>query len=161
MTDEPAGTNGPAAPRHAERLWPSPGVWAVGVGLGAAMGLVTAPLGAPVAVVTAVCGAAAAVAFLIWTTPRVVVSADRFVAGRAEVPVAVLGDVEVLDAPAMRHARGPGLDARAFLCLRGWLPAGVRVQLRDEADPTPYWLVSSRRPAELAATLTTAITSVS
>jgi hypothetical protein len=50
----------------------------------------------------------------------------------------------------MRQARGIRLDARAYLCIRGWLPAGARVILDDPEDPTPYWLVSSRRPEALA-----------
>src|SRR5690349_23096779 len=49
-----------------------------------------------------------------------------------EVPLDVVAHVEALDREAMRQARGVRLDARAYLCLRGWLPAGVRVQLRSE-----------------------------
>jgi hypothetical protein len=70
----------------------------------------------------------------------------------------LLGRVEVLDAERMRQARGPDLDARAYLCLRGWIATGVLVELRDTEDPTPYWLVSSRRPAELAAAISAAAT---
>ena len=68
-----------------------------------------------------------------------------FRAGRARIPVQLLGDPEVLDADGMRRARGPELDARAYLCLRGWIAAGVRVPVLDPRDPAPYWLVSSRR----------------
>jgi hypothetical protein len=56
----------------------------------------------------------------------------------------------------MRRARGPRLDARAYLCLRGWVAGGVRVTLNDPADPTPYWLVSSTDPTALARAITTA-----
>ncbi|HWJ84512.1 MAG TPA: DUF3093 family protein, partial [Cellulomonas sp.] len=34
-----------------------------------------------------------------------------------------------------------------------WIHAGVRIELVDPADPTPYWIVTSRRPDELAAAL--------
>ena len=78
---------------------------------------------------------------------------DPFRAGRARIPVALLGAPEALDAEAMRQARGPGLDARAYLCLRGWISAGVRVPVLDPRDPAPYWLVSSRRPEDLAEAL--------
>ena len=53
----------------------------------------------------------------------------------------------------MRQAHGPRLDARAYLCLRGWIPTGVRIALADPQDPTPYWLLSTRRPEALAAAL--------
>jgi hypothetical protein len=45
---------------------------------------------------------------------------------------------------------GPGADARAYLLLRPYLKRAVRVTVRDDRDPTPYWLVSSRDPEHLA-----------
>ncbi len=136
-----------------ERLWPS--LWLVPVVplLGTGFGLVTAPLGAAVAVPVAVLATLALGGMLLATTPTVAISGGVFTAGRARIPVDLLGRPEVLDADAMRHARGPGLDARAYLCLRGWVPTGVRVPVLDPRDPAPYWLVSSRRPAELAEAL--------
>ena len=47
--------------------------------------------------------------------------------------------------------RGPSLDARAWLSIRGWVDPVVKVTLADEKDPTPYWLVSTRRPEDLKA----------
>jgi hypothetical protein len=136
-----------------ERLWPS--VWMASVVplLGAGFGLVTGPLGEAVGVSVAVLATLALGGMLLASTPTVAVAEGVFRAGRARIPVDLLGAPEVLDADAMRHARGPGLDARAYLCLRGWIPAGVRVPVLDPRDPAPYWLVSSRRPAELAEAL--------
>ena len=37
--------------------------------------------------------------------------------------------------------------------LRPYLSRAVRIGIDDPADPTPYWLVSSRRPDRLAAAL--------
>jgi hypothetical protein len=39
------------------------------------------------------------------------------------------------------------------VCLRAWARTAVRVEVLDPADPTPYWLVSTRRPDELAAAI--------
>ncbi|MDX2025238.1 DUF3093 family protein, partial [Microcella sp.] len=50
-------------------------------------------------------------------------------------------------------ARGQRLDARAFLVLRPDIPAVLRVAVTDPDDPTPYWLLSTRRPEELAAAI--------
>ena len=41
----------------------------------------------------------------------------------------------------------------AFVVQRPWIPGAVQVHLDDPADPTPYWVVSSRRPDKLAAAL--------
>jgi hypothetical protein len=74
-------------------------------------------------------------------------------AGSARIPVALLGPAQALDVAAMRHELGPGLDARAYVCLRAWARTGVRVALDDPADPTPYWLISTRRPQLLVEAL--------
>jgi hypothetical protein len=136
-----------------ERLWPSVWLAPVVLLLGIGFGLVTTPLGGVVAVPVAVLATLALGGMLLATTTTVAVADGMFRAGQALIPVELLGRPEVLDAEAMRHARGPGLDARAYLCLRGWVSAGVRVPVLDPRDPTPYWLVSSRRPEELAEAL--------
>jgi hypothetical protein len=49
--------------------------------------------------------------------------------------------------------RGPLAEPRAHVVTRGWLSQSVRVQVEDPEDDTPYWLVGTRRPDELAAVL--------
>ena len=136
-----------------ERLWPSVWLAPVVLLLGIGFGLVTAPYGSGLAVTVAVVATLALGGMLLATATTLSVSDGVFRAGRARIPVDLLGGPEVLDADGMRHACGPGLDARAYLCLRGWISAGVRVPVLDPRDPAPYWLVSSRRPAELAEAL--------
>ena len=96
--------------------------------------------------------------FLSYGSARVVVTDRTFRAGRAQVPVSLLADPRALDAAETWQAAGPGADARAYLLLRPYTRESVMVQLVDPADPTPYWLVSTRRPARLAAALTAAST---
>ena len=94
------------------------------------------------------------VAMLLWFgSARVSVRDGVFRAGRASIPVALLGQVTPLDAEATRRTAGVDADARAFLLLRPYLKRAVRVEVADPADPTPYWLVSTRRPDQLAAAL--------
>jgi hypothetical protein len=61
--------------------------------------------------------------------------------------------VQVLTKERMAALRGRDIDPRAYLCQRSWLDLGVTVAVTDPADPTPYWLVSSRQPEALAAAL--------
>jgi len=141
---------------YAERLRPALWIWAAVAVVAVLAGMVVAPLSGTAAVLTTlVVGALLAVA-LVRGTPLVAVTGATLIAGRAKVPVRLLGQVEVLDADQMRHARGPGLDARAYLCMRGWIATGVRVGIADPEDPTPYWLISSRRPEALAGAITAA-----
>ncbi|WP_370037890.1 DUF3093 domain-containing protein [Nocardioides sp.] len=80
-----------------------------------------------------------------------------FRAGRAKVEVRFVGEVEALDAERTRLVAGREADARAYLLLRPYRSKAVKVALRDPADPTPYWLVSTRRPERLAEALTRAV----
>jgi hypothetical protein len=89
---------------------------------------------------------------------RVIVSDGWFQAGRARIATSYLGEVTALDAEQTRLVAGRDADARAFLLLRPYLKRAVKVEIADPADPTPYWLVSTRHPDTLAAELTAAIT---
>ncbi|PWV84715.1 Protein of unknown function [Prauserella marina] len=71
--------------------------------------------------------------------------------GDAHLPLRFAGDVEVIGKQDKRKALGPELDPAAFVAHRGWVPSLVRIRLTDPEDPTPYWLVSTRRPERLAA----------
>jgi hypothetical protein len=88
--------------------------------------------------------------FLGYGAPRVEVGDGWLRAGRARISGEFLGDAEPLDAAETRRVAGPGADARAYLLLRPYLKRAVRVTVRDDRDPTPYWLVSSRDPEHLA-----------
>lgn len=71
--------------------------------------------------------------------------------GRAVLDPSHLGTVTSLHRVEYRELLGPSADARAYLVTRPYLDRGVRVDVHDPSDPTPYWLVSTRRPDALAA----------
>jgi hypothetical protein len=80
---------------------------------------------------------------------RIVVKDGWLQAGRAKIDVRFVGPVLALDKSAARELSGRLADARAFLLLRPYLPCAVRIEIDDPDDQTPYWMVSSRRPALL------------
>jgi hypothetical protein len=92
--------------------------------------------------------------FLRYGRARIVVTDRTFHAGRAHIPVSLLAEPRALSAEETWQAAGPGADARAYLLLRPYARESVMVRLLDPADPAPYWLVSSRRPEQLAGALT-------
>ncbi len=94
--------------------------------------------------------------FVGYGAARVSVHDGVFRAGRARIPVGLVGEVTALDAQARHRLAGVDADARAYLLLRPYLRRAVRVDVDDPADPTPYWLVSTRRPAQLVAALSAA-----
>ena len=90
----------------------------------------------------------ALLAWLGWA--RVEVADGELRAGRARIPVDLLGAAEPLGADDTRRVLGVDADVRAYLLIRPYLKRSVRVGVTDPADPTPYWLLSSRRPDRLA-----------
>ncbi|WP_299036721.1 DUF3093 domain-containing protein [uncultured Pseudokineococcus sp.] len=138
---------------HAERVWPGPGTWVFAPVLAALTGIAAAPLGTTVVVAAVLVVGAVVVVGLVRNSPRVVVTTTELRAGGARIPRSDLGAASGYDGEDARQQRGPVLDARAHLVMRGWADGVVRVEVVDPGDPTPYWLVSTRRPADLARAL--------
>ena len=95
----------------------------------------------------------AGVALLLLASPLVEVTDSTFIAGRARLPRNYVGEATAFRGSAATRARGQELDARAWLVIRGWVSPVVKVQVLDENDPAPYWLVSTRRPDDLVKAL--------
>ncbi|GAA0036018.1 DUF3093 domain-containing protein [Brevibacterium metallidurans] len=138
---------------YQEKVRPSVGAWvlvAIGAGSTALMVLPVWTLGAFVLPVITF-------ALLGWwmrsLTVTIIVTAQRLYVGEAHIDRAFISAARALDTEAARTASGTGLDARAFLVTRPWVKTSVRIDIDDVNDPTPYWLVSSRHPRELAAAL--------
>ncbi|QIG42872.1 DUF3093 domain-containing protein [Nocardioides anomalus] len=126
--------------------------WVQGVMLVATLwlALVVAVPGPAAWVCTAIALALLALLLVTYGGARVSVADGWFRAGRARIEAVHLGTATALDPEETRRVAGPEADARAFLLLRPYLKRAVRVEITDPADPTPYWLVSSRHPDELA-----------
>lgn len=141
--------------RYRERLTPGVGPALALLLLLPAVALVVLPLGFPAwaPLVAGVAVTAAAEAVLFGSSPVVEVGGGALRAGTARIPVELTGRSEVLRGAEARVARGTGLDARAWTLFRGWVDPVLRVEVVDPQDPAPYWLVSTRRPEELAGAL--------
>lgn len=63
----------------------------------------------------------------------------------ARLPVRFIRTVVPLDAAGRRELLGAAADPLAFVVQRPWIGGAVQVVLDDPADPTPYWLISTRR----------------
>ncbi len=98
------------------------------------------------------CGGCAA-ALLMWGHTTIEVSHGELRAGTATLPLALAGDVVALDEDQAAALRGPRADPRAFMLLRPYLKLAVYIEIIGEHQDRPYWLVGTRRPAELAAAI--------
>ena len=72
---------------------------------------------------------------------------------QANIEKRYLGKVTVLDRSAMRLLRTRDADPAAYLAIKFWEPRGLRIDLNDSRDATPYWLITSKRGEEIAALL--------
>lgn len=145
----------PTPPAYEERLVAPPWVW-LAVLLVAGVSAVTLHGGAggARAVVPYVVLLPLAVAFLLHVSRgRVVVSDGVLHVPGGRIALSHVGGVTPLDREGTRRVRGPAAEPRAFVVTRAWLGSSVRVQVEDPQDDTPYWLVGTRRPAELATAL--------
>jgi hypothetical protein len=95
-------------------------------------------------------------AFLLnWGRTTVTVADGQLRAGGAALPLEHAGEVAALDEKQATRIRGPRGDPAAHLLLRPYLKRAVYVEVTDPASPSPYWLVATRHPSELAAAIET------
>lgn len=94
-----------------------------------------------------------AIVLLIASAPVIEVRGDVLRAGRAHIPVSLLGPAVASVGEAARLERGMQLDARSWLLIRGGIDGIVTVPVTDPDDPTPSWVLSSRTPDRLASAI--------
>jgi hypothetical protein len=149
---DPARARLVAVRTYDERLTPPAWLWVAVAAMALALGVsFYAALGPVPGLLAAVVPAGLLGALLVRSAAVVRVEDGHLVAGPARIPVDALGPARALDAEESRRVRGPDSDPAGFHLIRGWVPAGVRAEVVDPSDPTPYWFVASRHPHQLAA----------
>jgi hypothetical protein len=90
-----------------------------------------------------------------WWLGRIAVrvSDEELQVDDARLPLPVISDVVALDAEGRREVLGVGSHPLAFVIQRPWIGGAVQIVLDDPEDPTPFWVISTRRPVELATAL--------
>ena len=150
----------PTAPTtlYHERIWPSAWVFVSTALVIPASLLVFLPINLFVGVIVAIVLYTGIVLVLVATSPVIEIFPGELVAGRARVPIDLISAVTAFRGEEATLQRGRLLDARAWLLIRGWVSPVVKIELADETDPTPYWIVSTRAPDALVAALALART---
>jgi len=83
------------------------------------------------------------------------IDSDELRVGRAHIALEYLGTAQSLDSQAVRMLRTRDADPAAFLGIRFWSSTGVRLEILDSRDTTPYWLITSNHADKLVKALTT------
>ena len=153
--DFPLNTAPTTAVTYSERLWPSVWIWVIVGGISLAGILILAPISMFAGYTAAIVLFLIQAVLLVVSTPRIEVTAASLQVGRAHIERRFVGKVQAFRGDEATAQRGPQLHGLAYLCLRGWISPVVRIDITDEADRTPYWLASTRRPEQLVAALST------
>ena len=116
--------------------------FSLGVAIWAAM--TTAIAAAVMALLTvgviAICFAAALV---------IEVDENELRVGKAHINKRYCGKSDLLTPTEMSLMRTRNADPAAYLAIRFWTSHGVKIEISDERDRTPYWLVTTKRGGEL------------
>lgn len=139
---------------YREKLYPNPWIWLMAAGTSGAGILVFAPISMSAGITAALVLFTIISVLLVVSTPSITVTADTLQVGRATIERRYVGAVTHFNGKEATAERGPRLNGLAYLCIRGWVDPVVRIEITDPADPTPYWLTSTRRPEQLASALT-------
>lgn len=135
---------------YRERLLPGFGILTACLLFIPATALVLTPVNSEIAWPVAIALYLIIAIALVLMSPVVRVEDGKLYAGRATISIQELGDIELLGADALRELIGAKSDARNYLVVRGWIHRGVRIEISDPADPTPNWIITSRKPVALA-----------
>lgn len=136
---------------YRERVAPSVWMYLVGALIIPAVIAVFVPINIAVGIILGIALFAGYCASLYSGSPVIQVDERMLRVGSARVPLNHVGSVTANDQPEQaRIAAGPELDARAWICLRGWVNTNAKIEIVDDRDPIPYWLVSTRDPKALA-----------
>lgn len=114
--------------------------------------LTMAPFNALLGSIFGIAVTLAIAAVMVVSSPKITVSASEVRVGRAHISRKLLGNASVVQKQDQFSAKGPQLDARAYLSLQPSVSGLLRLEIKDPKDPTPYWLFSTRKP-ELVAEL--------
>lgn len=91
----------------------------------------------------------------IYFTASLVIEVDdlELRVGKAHIDKKFCGEVIVLTPAQMSLQRTREADPAAYLAIRFWTAHGVKIEINDDRDQTPYWLITSKRGEKLAKAL--------
>jgi hypothetical protein len=88
---------------------------------------------------------------LTWlAAPLITLTESELRIGSVAIDRALLGGVEVISSANAFKERGVNLHSRAYTRFQIGVKELVKVEIKDELDPTPYWLIATRNPEVIA-----------
>jgi hypothetical protein len=138
---------------YQERVRPNLGTFVAVSTLLPALTLVSEPFDFRVGVVLGLILVIAIWASLLLFAPVIKVGRTTLTVGRASIPRTLLGKIDEIAKDEIFQERGPKLDPAAYKVFQGTVKTALKIAIKDANDPTPYWIISTRKPAQLATVL--------
>jgi hypothetical protein len=138
---------------YQERVPPNIGTFVAVLTLLPAVTLVSEPFDFRVGVVIGSALVLAIWAALLFFAPVIKVGKTTFSVGRASIPRSLLGKIDEIAKEQIFQERGPKLDPAAYKVFQGTVKTALKISIQDANDPTPYWIISTRKPTQLATVL--------
>ncbi|MEY5030329.1 MAG: hypothetical protein RLZZ334_276 [Actinomycetota bacterium] len=92
--------------------------------------------------------------FLFFRTALVIHMDESFLyVGQAKIERTYIGSAIALNNAELKLIRTRDADPSAYLAIRFWASKAVKVEVSDNRDTTPYWLISSKNPQRLVEAL--------
>ena len=87
------------------------------------------------------------------TSLKIEVDQTHLRVGGASIEHKYIGDVTVLTTAQVKMVRTRDADPLAHLAIRFWSSKAVKLQVLDDRDRTPYWLITTNKGQELVKAL--------
>ena len=142
---------------YQERVRPNLGTFVAVFALLPAVTLVSEPFDFRIGVVLGSLLVLAIWAALFFFAPVIKVGKTTLTVGAARIPRIHLGKIDVIEKGEIFLERGPKLDPAAYKVFQGTVKTALKIAVKDPNDPTPYWIISTRKPAQLATVLKASI----
>jgi len=135
---------------YRERVLPGLSFYVATIFVPVAIYLIVLAFSADAAIISLIAAEILLVLISAIASPVIELSAMNLRVGKANLPLAVLGETLTIARKDAFNERGRNLNPAAFVRFQIGVRGLIKIQVNDAADPTPYLLFSSRRPQQLA-----------
>jgi hypothetical protein len=140
----------PESPLYKERVLPNFGTFAAVFALLPSIAIISEPFDLRIGLAVGVVVVITIWTLLILRAPTIELSQLELRVGRVGIFRNLIGEAEVISKDRIFLERGPNLDPGAHKVFQGSVKTAIKIAILDPEDPTPYWLISTRKPDKLA-----------
>ena len=135
---------------YKERTLPSLGFYSATTFVPVALFLITLPFSEQVGLIVALISIVSIFALSWALAPIITLTAETLSVGKVRIETKYLGVAQQVEGNDAFVERGQRLDTRAFTRFQIGVKQLIKIEIVDEEDPTPYWLIATRNPEVIA-----------